>query len=162
MYATDITFYLKMLYTAVIFYNFSQSCVKGSILFQCYRIFRIPRAQRLFTILLIITAFYAAFDIFGAIFTCYPIELYWDPTVNGHCMDRATFYYAVSAIDLVHDIITLCAPIPFLHRLNIATRVKFMLIGVFTCGFLFVLSFHFPSVLALSSSPSFVWTCGQA
>lgn len=42
--------------------------------------------------------------------------------------------YAFAGINIVNDIVLLVAPMPFLKGLQIARRVKFVLMGVFAAG----------------------------
>ncbi|RYP27891.1 hypothetical protein DL767_007479 [Monosporascus sp. MG133] len=126
--------FLKSLYATVVAYNFTQLAVKFSILAQYKRIFETETATRLFGGLLIYLGCYAAFCLGSCILTCVPIAKYWDDTIPGGCLNRSKLHYAIAAVNIFNDFILLCIPYPFLRRLNISRRAKYILVGVFACG----------------------------
>lgn len=108
--------------------------VKFSILTQYKRIFETRSAAKLFTGLLIYLGVYAAFCLGSSVFTCVPVAKYWDNTIPGGCINRSNLHYAIAAVNILNDFILLCIPYPFLKKLNITRRAKYVLIGVFACG----------------------------
>lgn len=81
---------------------------------------------------------YGAFCVTASIVTCVPIAKYWDPTIPGSCLNRATLHYVFAGINIVNDIIILTSPMPFLKALQIPKKSKIVLFGVFACGGLYV------------------------
>lgn len=108
--------------------------MKFSILTQYKRIFETESAARLFNGLLIYLGCYAAFCLGSSIFTCVPIAKYWHAALPGGCLNRSNLHYGIAGVNIFNDFILLCIPYPFLRRLNITRRAKYILIGVFACG----------------------------
>ena len=77
---------------------------------------------------------YAAFCIGSSIFTCVPVAKYWDDNIPGGCINRSNLHYGIAAVNIINDFVLLCIPYPFLKKLNITKRAKYVLIGVFACG----------------------------
>ncbi|CAG7557531.1 unnamed protein product [Fusarium equiseti] len=119
---------------SVISYTICHLAIKLSISFQCFRIFITPTARRLFISLVIFYAGYGTLCLMLTVFTCYPAAKYWDDSIPGKCLDNRALRYAFAGINIVNDITLLVAPMPFLRNLQIARRIKFVLMGVFAAG----------------------------
>lgn len=115
-------------------YSFTQLVVKFSILLQCKRIFTERIAQRIFLGLIIWLSVYGLFCLLSSLVTCVPIAKYWDDTIPGGCINRSNLHYALAGFNIANDIALLVAPLPFLRKLQIARRAKYVLIAVFACG----------------------------
>ncbi|KAL0932704.1 uncharacterized protein CTRU02_211667 [Colletotrichum truncatum] len=126
--------FLRALYSTVVCYNFTQLCVKFSILFQYRRIFRTENAKKVITGLIIWLAVYAAFCLGISIFTCWPVAKYWNDQIEGGCIERSVVNYVIAGFNILNDIIILVLPVPWLRNLQVTFRAKLILIGVFTCG----------------------------
>lgn len=71
----------------------------------------------------------------GTIFTCYPVQKYWDFTVTeGKCLDRNAITFVNAGVNIATDLVLLAIPIPLLKNLQIPKKQKFILVGVFACG----------------------------
>ncbi|RYP59457.1 hypothetical protein DL770_010194 [Monosporascus sp. CRB-9-2] len=137
--------FLISLYATVVAYNLygqplirspesTQLAVKFSILTQYKRIFETETATRLFGGLLIYLGCYAVFCLGSSVLTCVPVAKYWDDAIPGGCVNRSNLHYAIAAVNIFNDFILLCIPYPFLRRLNISRRAKYILVGIFACG----------------------------
>lgn len=126
--------FLQSLLATVVSYSFTQLAVKFSILLQCKRIFTETIAQRLFLGLITWLTIYGLFCLLSSLVTCVPIAKYWDDTIPGGCINRSILHYILAGFNIANDIALLVAPLPFLRKLQIARRAKFVLIGVFACG----------------------------
>ncbi|KAF6785739.1 hypothetical protein CSOJ01_15543 [Colletotrichum sojae] len=126
--------FLRALYATVVCYNFTQLCVKFSILFQYRPIFRTEKAIKIILGLIIWLVIYAAFCLGTTIFTCWPVAKYWDDRIPGGCIERSVLNYAIAGFNIFNDLIILVVPVPWLRSLQITFRAKLVLIGVFTCG----------------------------
>ena len=71
------------------------------------------------------------------IVTCIPVRFFWDPTVNGHCVDTHTFYIVDSAMQLITDVVVLLIPLPVVWSLQIGTPRKIGLSVIFLLGGLY-------------------------
>ncbi|KAG5659833.1 hypothetical protein KAF25_002392 [Fusarium avenaceum] len=119
---------------SVISYTICHLAVKLSISFQCLRIFITPTARNLFISLIVFFSVYGTLCLMLTIFTCYPVAKYWDDSIPGKCLDNRAMRYAFAGINIINDITLLVAPMPFLRNLQIARRIKFILMGVFAAG----------------------------
>ncbi|WZH46803.1 uncharacterized protein QYS62_007911 [Fusarium acuminatum] len=119
---------------SVISYTICHLAVKLSISFQCLRIFITPTARNLFIGLIVFFSVYGTLCLMLTIFTCYPVAKYWDDSIPGKCLDNRAMRYAFAGINIINDITLLVAPMPFLRNLQIARRIKFILMGVFAAG----------------------------
>ncbi|KAL2008122.1 hypothetical protein VTN00DRAFT_8104 [Thermoascus crustaceus] len=68
-------------------------------------------------------------------FGCNPVAKQWDPTIPGTCIDTIRSYYAIAGTSLGFDVIIILLPIPVLLKLQLYTRQKAVLIGLFCLGF---------------------------
>ena len=71
---------------------------------------------------------------FALIFECHPIAKFWNPLVEGECVDVPGLYLANGILNVVADFLVLLVPIPMLVTLHVSTRHKVILAGVFATG----------------------------
>ncbi|KAK1676768.1 hypothetical protein BDP55DRAFT_741227 [Colletotrichum godetiae] len=69
---------------------------------------------------------------------CQPVQLAWDPSVQGTCGNHTTAYSAVAIFDIITDIIIVGLPIKFVAQLQVRRAHKIALYGVFCAGFITV------------------------
>ncbi|KAL8675893.1 MAG: hypothetical protein Q9186_007527 [Xanthomendoza sp. 1 TL-2023] len=115
------------------------SVTRLSLLAFYHRIFPVKR----FTIVAIITgciliAWWLSF-IFAILFSCYPIESFWNKAIIGRCVNEHTLSWGVTGSELATNIIMLVLPIPWLWHLRLAWTKKLALIGLFMLGCLSVM-----------------------
>ena len=67
------------------------------------------------------------------VFSAWPISNLWNLR-NGYLFNYGAFITAFAAMDIALDIIILCLPIPVIRGLNMSTRRKFTLVGIFWLG----------------------------
>ncbi|KAI1144247.1 hypothetical protein F5Y05DRAFT_364115 [Hypoxylon sp. FL0543] len=116
------------------FYTWGMACIKFSILFLYYRIFRTARFRKaLFVIGAIVTA-WALQAFFLSIFNCYPIEIAWDHDIKGTCIDYGKVTLITGILNVIIDFILLAAPMPLLWKLQMPKRKKILLSCVFAAG----------------------------
>lgn len=101
------------------------------------RIFRVKPFQYVAAAVGLIVAGWMIGVVFAQIFTCTPVEGAWRITVARHCIDQIKFYYGNAIANLLTDVIILCLPLPLIWRLNMSTRKKRALSGVFLLGGLY-------------------------
>ncbi len=126
--------FLVSLYADIVMYNITAVLVKFSLVLQYKRIFQTANNVWLFRGLLIWLSAFGTVIMAFTIFTCWPVASYWDESIPGGCIDRQLLHYVIAGINIVQDLGLLCIPVPFLRKLQIASRAKFVLIGIFTCG----------------------------
>lgn len=77
-------------------------------------------------------------QLFIAIFTCYPVQKFWETDLAGNCLPNQPFWYINAAGNIATDITIFVLPLPVLHRLQLRKKQKYFLIGIFSLGFLYV------------------------
>ena len=76
---------------------------------------------------------YTAF-LFLYIFTCWPREKIWDPSVEGKCMDSNKLNMAIGGLNTFSDIEAFFVPIWAIWKLKMCVKAKLAIWAVFTWG----------------------------
>ena len=71
-----------------------------------------------------------------AIFSCVPVEGFWDRTIPSTCINSLSFYIGQAVATITIDIILLLLPILPIRRLHISTSQKVAVVGIFGLGIL--------------------------
>ena len=71
---------------------------------------------------------------FLTIFSCTPIQSFWDRDIKGTCLDLAAIGYANSANAVLQDLIILVLPMPSLFKLQINIWRKIAVAFIFAVG----------------------------
>ncbi|KAM0800963.1 hypothetical protein BDR22DRAFT_223321 [Usnea florida] len=117
--------------------------IKTSIILLYYRLFGVVRWFRiLLACAETIVACYFVVCLFTAIFECSPVAYYWNKKIaHGSCIDETDFYRWNGVANLLIDFMILSLTFPMVWRLQISTRQKVTLSGVFLLGtFVFIAS----------------------
>ncbi|KAJ5655137.1 hypothetical protein N7507_007087 [Penicillium longicatenatum] len=75
---------------------------------------------------------------FSIAFFCIPVSKNWYSELSGKCGDSHALYVGCAATDLIIDIITILLPMPVLYNLQLPTRKKLGLMGIFALGFIII------------------------
>ncbi|KAK8062824.1 hypothetical protein PG997_014921 [Apiospora hydei] len=110
-------------YVAIMLYNPQLCFVKSSP-----GIRRSIHALNVCNILLLISVFAAS------VFTCVPINKYWDRGVPGHCNNEGLQYIVSSSVTALTDILVVILPIKIVVGLQMPMRLKMGLTFVLTLG----------------------------
>ncbi|KAI1457893.1 hypothetical protein F4805DRAFT_426805 [Annulohypoxylon moriforme] len=70
------------------------------------------------------------------ILQCIPIEMNWNPLVEGHCIEQFKFGVAAASLTIMTDIVSVALPFYIFLGLKINKNRKVALIGVFMLGVL--------------------------
>ncbi|KAI1628765.1 50S ribosomal protein L36e [Exophiala viscosa] len=125
----------KLLYVSVIIYNLGLFMVKDSILYQYLRFFVQRRYRYAAWALIIFIGVVGLIMILTSAFSCWPIEYYWDKTVEGgHCVNMLAFWFSFSAFNILTDLAVWALPMPVLKSLQLPRKQKMSLIAVFALG----------------------------
>lgn len=136
------TYIIQMLcfWASVPIYQTSLISTKMSILLQYRRVFSTTPRMRLACNLLIgFLAIYGTWTIISAWANCVPLKKFWDPSVPGFCFNKEALWFSNSAIHILTDLLILIYPMPVIRSLQLPSRQKFALMGVFALGGLYVL-----------------------
>ena len=131
-------------WTIQIIFACAITVTRFSLLVFYHRIFPVKR----FTIAAIITgcilkAWWIGF-IFAILFSCRPIESFWNKALIDDCVNEYTLSWGVTGTELATNILMLVLPIPWLWSLRLDRTKKLALIGLFMLGCLLV---DFPHLL---------------
>ncbi|KAK1511097.1 uncharacterized protein CCOS01_14859 [Colletotrichum costaricense] len=122
-------------YTSIIVYNIATCLVKISILLQYRRIFAIDIMQKLTLWGLAFMISWTAMLSFLLPMMCLPVAAFWDPTIEGRCIDFLAIWYTMAGVNLVADFAIFSMPIPVINSLQLPRKQKRMLLVVFCLGF---------------------------
>ncbi|KAK7959246.1 uncharacterized protein PG986_004100 [Apiospora aurea] len=122
-------------YVVIMLYNPQLCFVKSSVLFFLLRIGGHKpgirwsiHALNVCNILLMVSVFVAS------VFTCVPVNKYWDRGVPGHCNDEGLQYIVSSSVTALTDILVVILPIKIVVGLQMPMRLKMGLTFVLTLG----------------------------
>ncbi|GME65476.1 putative pth11-like integral membrane protein [Neofusicoccum parvum] len=125
---------LKWLWASMIVYVLGTGLAKLSILCQYLRVFIGKKTTLATWIAIIFVSAYTVQATFVGIFSCVPVEKYWNRPTPGHCIDGPIYYYFAAAMNMITDIFVFIIPIPALLRLNISNHNKYGMIIAFSFG----------------------------
>ncbi|MCJ1263179.1 hypothetical protein MMC22_003049 [Lobaria immixta] len=134
--ASEMTLVLKYLIPTTITYGLSITAVKLSILLSYHRVFTTVNFKRTILIVGFLCIAWLCGNVFTEIFLCSPISAAWDPKLlfTNHCRDVQSFFVGITISNLLLDVIILCMPLPVVWNLNLSTRKKLEVSGVFLLG----------------------------
>ncbi|TRX88390.1 hypothetical protein FHL15_010703 [Xylaria flabelliformis] len=125
----------QTLFITQIFHSLVLPFAKTSILLLILRIFhRIRWLCYAAYILITYIWLWSATELLLTIFQCKPIAFQWDRSLGGTCVNQVAYFRAISALSTVHDLAMLILPLPAVWRLQLETRRKVALSGVFLVG----------------------------
>ncbi|KKY35853.1 putative integral membrane protein [Diaporthe ampelina] len=124
--------YYKRFYFAIILYYCGLGSIKIALLLQYRRIFN-SKLRRVINTALLIIGSWSIGLVMLSIFTCYPIQGYWDKDIKATCIP--TFqWYIHSAGNILSDIVVFTLPIPVLWSMRVSIGQRLLLILVFSLG----------------------------
>ncbi|KAM5344366.1 hypothetical protein ACJ41O_012903 [Fusarium nematophilum] len=102
---------------------------------------------------------------FSVLFACKPIAAGWDVrlSVDATCINRPPIYITQAAFGCVTDLMLLLLPIPTIVGLQMSTRQKFGLVGLFAIGSITLITSIVRLVLLLPSlsNPDQSWSLAE-
>jgi hypothetical protein len=126
---------LQMFWASLWIYNLALTVTKVSILVQYIRIFPIRRFRGACYAMLCIVIACGAWGIFGNVFICYPINLFWDESLSGRqCMNEYIIWFTTAGLNIGQDVIILFLPLPVIRSLQISKSQKKGLITMLALG----------------------------
>ncbi|KAL3464054.1 hypothetical protein BJX64DRAFT_102243 [Aspergillus heterothallicus] len=141
-------------WASVPIYQASLITTKASILLQYKRVFSTPRMRLACYCLLGFLGVWGTWTFVSAWLNCVPVAQFWNDTLEGYCLDKKALWFSNSAIHIFTDILLLLFPMPVLKKLQLPSRQKFALMGIFALGaFVLVTSIlRLQSLLLVSDS----------
>ncbi|KAL1882907.1 hypothetical protein Daus18300_000545 [Diaporthe australafricana] len=124
--------YFKRFYFAIILYYCGLGSIKVALLLQYRRIFG-SKLRRVLNIALLIIGSWSIGLVLVSIFTCHPIQGYWEKDTHATCIP--TFqWYIHSAGNILSDVVIFTLPIPLLWSMRVSVAQRLLLIMVFSLG----------------------------
>lgn len=65
---------------------------------------------------------------------CHPVAKFWDSSLEGKCISQLVVWFLNASLNIVTDAIIFILPLPALQKLQLPTRQKYGLMGVFALG----------------------------
>jgi hypothetical protein len=122
-------------YIVVMLYNPQLALVKSSVLFFMLRLGRHqPTLRRIIQVLNWSNIALLVAVLFASIFTCVPVNKYWGRSIPGRCNNEPLQYLITSGLTILTDILVLAIPVHIVIGLQVARKLKIMLICVLCSG----------------------------
>ncbi|KAL5606304.1 hypothetical protein BROUX41_002719 [Berkeleyomyces rouxiae] len=147
--------YLLIFYITIFLYTLALGIIKTAILLQYLRIFT-GQLRKVTIICMILIGMWSTAILLVVIFPCRPVRLFWDKSIDGHCIPNLPQWYINSGGNILTDLVITILPIRVLWKLQLPRSQRFSLIAVFALGF-FTCAISLIRVFALSvtSDPSY-------
>jgi hypothetical protein len=123
----------QVFYVSIVFYYAGLGAVKMSILLQYLRVFAI-KMRTVTVVTMAIIGMWSTALVFVSIFTCSPVEGFWDRSLNAKCIPNLPQWYINAAGNIVTDIVIFMLPIPVLWKLQLPKSQRLSLIAIFGLG----------------------------
>ncbi|KAK2055733.1 hypothetical protein LY76DRAFT_595790 [Colletotrichum caudatum] len=125
---------LQLFYVTQMLYIFTLFCAKVSLsAFYC-RVFVNSRFLYINYAFILLYIVKAVLFTFLVMFQCLPLQVIWDRSIAGQCLNTSIISYTGSAMTIVEDIALIILPIPELLKLQLKPRKKLALVFMFCLG----------------------------
>ncbi|PWY79594.1 hypothetical protein BO70DRAFT_397077 [Aspergillus heteromorphus CBS 117.55] len=129
-----LTQQMKAFWLTIPFYNAALLLAKASILMQYFRVFPTRRMRRICWVMIGMLATYGSWAVLSAFLNCIPVSKFWDPTVEGYCLNMEGLWFSNASMHIATDIAILLIPIPAMWGLELPRKQKMALISIFALG----------------------------
>jgi hypothetical protein len=68
------------------------------------------------------------------IIVCIPVQAFWDPSIDGKCLNQPTLFVADTSIAILTDIVILLAPIPLTWSMQLPFKKKIKIVSIMGIG----------------------------
>ncbi|KAL6888001.1 hypothetical protein GGI43DRAFT_430956 [Trichoderma evansii] len=126
--------YLKASFASQLLYAISLGFAKNSIVAMLKRIFFTQSYAWIANLIMGLNVVWMLQTILTSFLVCQPVNINWDPTVQGHCGNGRVAYALFSIFDIITDVAIVILPLRLLARLQMEKIYKIALIGVFAFG----------------------------
>ncbi|CAI7671732.1 hypothetical protein PCG10_004796 [Penicillium crustosum] len=171
--AKNLLVYLQLGFANNFIYTGCIAFIKFSILALYKRLFAVRHMTIAVNVMFIFTCLWVVGVYVAGALICIPAKKFWDPTVEGACLDTSKFYYGVQIPNILSDVVLLVMPMRVVWTLPIPKSQKALLSGVFLVGGLTLIfsCFRLNAMIHLVNQgpdisynqvPVIVWTCIEA
>ena len=123
-----------MEFLSIVLSPLSLGPTKFSVVCFYRRIFRGSRFSVLTGILLIAIAAWGIAFFFAGLFICIPVDAFWTQAPGSRCFDPIPLFYTGAISDTIMDVVILAIPVPLVWKLNLPTKQKIIVSGIFLLG----------------------------
>lgn len=123
----------KVLFAFQFYVIFSVALVKISIVLFYKQIFATQMFKRIANVLLVVILAWLTAFFLTTLFQAWPISTNWTG-MGTIIMNEGAMYIAATVTDIILDITVLCMPLPMIRSLNLSTKKKWNLVGIFWLG----------------------------
>ncbi|KAI9151643.1 Satratoxin biosynthesis SC10 cluster protein [Paramyrothecium foliicola] len=130
--------YMRCFYVSIVLYILALAFIKTTFLAQYYRVFFTQKSRRIFFLISFLVCGWSISQVFIGIFLCFPIQGFWDKSIDARCIPTNVQWYANAAGNIATDLIVFILPLPVIGQLNLPRTQKIFLFVLFGLGFLTV------------------------
>ncbi|RFU79629.1 integral membrane [Trichoderma arundinaceum] len=134
LFLEDILCYISLLAFWGVSIGYICSFAKNSIVAMLKRIFFTQSYAWIANLIMGLNVVWMLQTILTSFLVCQPVNVNWDPTVQGHCGNGRVAYALFSIFDIITDVAIIILPLRLLARLQMEKIYKIALIGVFAFG----------------------------
>lgn len=145
----ELKTYTQHLWFSILWYNTAIMATKLALLAQYYRVLPIRSVRRACVALMVVIGIWGLCQVLLSIFTCFPIQAYWDKGLRlgdsnkdaataaaVRCIPVLPLAFQNAAGNIATYVAVLVLPLPALGNLRLPRAQKCLLIGIFCLGFL--------------------------
>lgn len=125
---------VQNIYISISTYCATIGLTKIAILIQYHRVFPTQKFRIWCWILLAIMISYTIATVVACIFVCTPVNKFWQPQVDGHCINTFASWFSNAILNVVTDLVIIITPMPVIRSLKLPKKQKYLLMGVFAFG----------------------------
>lgn len=125
-------------WVSIVLYNATLMMIKLTFLIQYYRVLGVYKMKRVIWMTGVVIMMWAFSQLLVVIFSCTPVQKFWQAELEGQCMPNLPFWYINAAGNIATDLAILVLPLPVLAKLKLRRQQKYILLGIFCLGFLYV------------------------
>jgi len=118
-----------------VFYGLSFMCTKLSILFFYLRLSPYQSFRISVWIVAAVIVIYSLLGSFAFLYNCRPIAKHWDKTIRGgSCIGVTKILMTHNILNLATDVAMLVLPVVLVNKLQLPTKQKVAVAGIFMTG----------------------------
>ncbi|GAP89221.1 putative integral membrane protein [Rosellinia necatrix] len=148
------TTFVRLLWVYMLIWATGVFSVKIGILLFYWRVFQRTLSFRFGALIVtfISTGIFLS-NFFSFTFQCYPVQKFWEPDIDGSCINQNAFYLASAIINVFGDIAVLSLPLPIIWGLQASRNKKWSLSFLFLLGAFVVVASIFRIVAVTQIDP---------
>ena len=127
---------LKAGWASILIYSLSLWFSQTSILMLYLRIWTTPWVRKVTYAMLILVVVYNILVIITICTACIPLAAFWDFSIVPTYCHPKRIWYTNTYVHIITDFLMFCIPIPVIVSLRFPKRQKYLLLFIFTFGFL--------------------------